>query len=181
MRRLKGLLVNDASLAGHHGSALVTARARDLAAEAGIDLQTGWDWRAIETTLTGEHPFALTVDNGEGSIHGDSAAAKRIANLGRVLHERGLPAYLINASEEGNSAIIHEGLAAFKKRYVRDATFQTSLLQAGLTSAVVPDLTLSWDRAPIAGGRGRLFVTALPSRGSLLPCFSLRGAPALFL
>ena len=87
---------------------------------------------------------------------------------------------MINASEEGNTAIIHEGLAAFKKRYVRDATSQTSLLQAGLTSAVVPDLTLSWDRAPIAGGRGRLFVTYASEQGKSAALFSVRATQRLY-
>ncbi len=151
--------MNDTSLAGHHGSALVTARARELAGEAGIDLQSGWNWSAIEKTLAGEHGFDLVVVNGEGSLHDDSATARRIAALGKELHRKRLPAYLINASEERNSALVHEGLSLFRKRYVRDTASQASLAKAGLSSAVVPDLTLSWDRAPIAGGRGHLFVT----------------------
>ena len=125
----------------------------------------------METPLTGEHPFDLAVFNREGSIYVDSAAVKRVAGLARVLHERGLPAYLINVSEEGSTAIIREGLAASNKSYVRDATSQTSLLQAGLTSALVPDLTLSWDRAPIAGGRGRLVVTDASEQGKSAALF----------
>lgn len=84
MRRLKGLLVNDTSLADHHGSALVSARARELAGEAGMDLRCGWNWSAIETTLAGQHGFDLVVVNGEGSLHDSSPTARRIAALGRI-------------------------------------------------------------------------------------------------
>ena len=79
MRLLRALLVNDASLAGHHGSALVTDQAVRLARAAGIDLTHGWDWAAVEATLREDGKrglFDLVIVNGEGSIHDSSETGK---------------------------------------------------------------------------------------------------------
>jgi polysaccharide pyruvyl transferase WcaK-like protein len=159
MRNLRALLVNDASLAGHHGSALVSAQAVRLAGAAGIQLVAGWDWPSAEKVLSGPQNFDLVVVNGEGSIHHDSRTARRISKLARMLKSRGIPAYLINASEEANSPEIHEGLAAFRLRYVRDEASRASLARAGIDAVVVPDLTLSWEQAPVASCGGGLVVT----------------------
>ena len=159
MRRLHGLLVNDASLAGHHGSAVVTDRAVALAREAGIDLTAGWDWPAAEAALAGDHSFDLVVVNGEGSIHHDSKAARRIATLAHKLAARNCPAYLINASEEANGPEVLAGLAQFRLRFMRDRASRDSLARRDITASIVPDLTLSWDDAPLAQRRGALLVT----------------------
>lgn len=156
---IKGLLVNDASLLGHHGSALVTAQARRLAEKAGIDLMVGLDWPTVERTLAGAHDFAVVIVNGEGSIHHDSKTAFRIAQLGSVLHTSQTPAFLINTSEEANSAAVHAGLAKFRAIYVRDRPSQVSLARAGIQSTIVHDLTLTWEACPVASGTGPVFVT----------------------
>jgi polysaccharide pyruvyl transferase WcaK-like protein len=158
---LRALLVNDASLAGHHGSALVTARCAALAKEAGIALTTGWDWPSVESALAGRHDFDLVIVNGEGSIHHDSKTAQRVAALATTLDAQGMRAYLVNASEEANSDRIVAGLAQFRLRYVRDRASQSSLAARGVTSIYVPDLTLTWPDAPAhAGGTGLLVTDA---------------------
>ncbi len=159
MAQLRALLVNDASLAGHHGSALVTQRCVELACEAGIDLEAGWDWDAVEAALSGRHTFNLVIVNGEGSIHHDSRSARRIAALAHNLADAGTPAYLVNASEEANGAEVLAGLAKFRLRFVRDEVSRASLARAGIDAQVVPDLTLSWFAAPNARGKGDLLVT----------------------
>lgn len=156
---IKGLLVNDASLLGHHGSALVTAQARRLAERAGIDLMVGLDWPTVERMLAGTHDFAVVIVNGEGSIHHNSKTAIRIAQLGSVLRASQTPAFLINASEEANSADVYAGLAKFRAVYVRDRPSQVSLARAGIQSTIVHDLTLTWDSCPIARGSGPVYVT----------------------
>jgi polysaccharide pyruvyl transferase WcaK-like protein len=159
VRVYRGLLVNDASLAGHHGSALVTDRAKSLAQEVGIDLTIGWPWSKIEDTLSRTHEFEVVIVNGEGSIHHDSPSARRIAQLALLLHAQNIPAFLVNASEEANSHEILRGLAAFRRIYVRDEASRQSLSKASIPAHVVSDLTLSWKHAPQAGGIGELLVT----------------------
>jgi hypothetical protein len=159
MRDLRALLVNDVSLAGHHGSALVSAQAVRIAGAARIALVAGWDWPSVERALAGRHDFDLVIVNGEGSIHHDSRAAQRISALAGRLKARGTPAYLINASEEANSRRVYDGLAAFRLRYVRDEASRLSLASAGIRAEVVPDLTLTWEDCPVASCEGGLLVT----------------------
>lgn len=152
---LRAMLVNDASLAGHHGSSIVTAQIVALAADAGIKVEHGWDWGAVEKALAVPgSQFDLVLINGEGSIRDDSRAARRIAVIAERASSRGWPAYLVNASEEGNSKQVMDGLRACRLRFVRDSASQASLERAGLSSKVIPDLTLSWAGAPKARPAG---------------------------
>ncbi len=144
MSSLRALLVNDTSLAGHHGSALVSRRARELASEAGIELQTGCDWPSVEKILSKRAAdFDLVIVNGEGSLHDDTKSARAIARIGEWMQREDIPAYLINASEENNSARVYRGIAQFRKVFVRDSASQRSLKRVGIKSLVVPDLTLT--------------------------------------
>jgi hypothetical protein len=159
MRTIEALLVNDASLLGHHGSALVSEQAKMLAAAAGIHLQTGTDWPTAERILAGSHAFRAVIVNGEGSVHHDSHTARRIARLGHDLADRGLPAFLINASVEANSEEIYAGLGKFRSIYVRDFQSQKVLAGFGIASNVVHDLTLTWRAAPLGARSGNVLVT----------------------
>jgi polysaccharide pyruvyl transferase WcaK-like protein len=150
MPDLKALLVNDASLLGHHGSALVSRQACKLAAEAGIESTVGIDWATAERMLAGRNGFDLVIVNGEGSVHHDGSTARRIARLAQALSARGMPAFMINASVEANSDEVHAGLSQFRKIYVRDFRSQNELAIAGIPSQVVHDLTLTWSDAPKA-------------------------------
>lgn len=167
-RRLKALLVNDASLAGHHGSALVTAQICKLAAAAGIDVVSGWTWDAVLSALAaGEPRFDLILVNGEGSLHSSSQAARRIANIASGLAQTGAaPAYLINASVEGNSEALDRELASFRLRFVRDNTSQAYLAGRNVTADVVHDITLTASHLPRAGGSGTLLVTDASSQAT---------------
>lgn len=158
---LKALLVNDASLSGHHGSALVTSQIVRLAARAGIEVADGWTWEAaLDVIARGGGPFDLVIVNGEGSVHSDSRAAKRIAQIATDLAGNSqLPAYLINATVEGNSSALDRDLGQFRLRFVRDAASRTRLARVGVAADVVHDLTLTASDLPRAGGRGSLLVT----------------------
>ena len=160
MRTLKALLVNDASLAGHHGSALVTSRIVELAAQANIDVVARWTWRAVEAALEAESiPFDLVIVNGEGSIHHDSKAARRIVKVAECLHDMRVPAYLINASEEANSPELLQGLSYFRACFVRDSASHERLVSAGVFAETVPDLALTCRDVEIARGDGPLLIT----------------------
>lgn len=158
---LKALLVNDASLSGHHGSALVTAQLCRFAAGAGLSVTAGWTWEAaLDALARGSGPFDLVIVNGEGSLHSDSRAATRIAKLATGLAQcSAFPAYLVNATVEGNSAGTVRGLGHFRLRFVRDSRSQAVLADAGISADVVHDLTLTAAHLPRAGGNGALLVT----------------------
>ncbi|MCP1336576.1 polysaccharide pyruvyl transferase family protein [Futiania mangrovi] len=160
MAQLRILLANDTSLLGHFGSALVVRRLVELAGDQDAYLQTGWGWERVEAEEFAADRWDAVIVNGEGSIHHDSATARRVARLAVRLAEAGLPAYLVNASEEANGAEVRAGLAAFRRCYVRDRASADSLADAGIAAEVVPDLTLSWADAPRwTGGGRRLYVT----------------------
>jgi hypothetical protein len=141
---MKALLVNDASLAGHHGSALVTEQIKLLSAEAGIETLSGWDWESVLKACQDEPPaIDLVIVNGEGSIHHNSKSARRIAAIALQLREKRVPAYLVNATIEACDPDILNGLGAFRARFVRDSLSCDVLEMAGISSKVVPDLVLS--------------------------------------
>jgi hypothetical protein len=152
LQPLKALLLNDASLAGHHGSALVTQQARALAADAGIDVATGWSWEAaLKATYRPGSGFDLILVNGEGSLHSNSRAAERIAAIAKDLARSGrLPAYLINATVEGNSATLTRDLGQFRLRYVRDHRSRSVLAKECVDAVTVHDLTLTAAHLPRA-------------------------------
>lgn len=146
---MQALLVNDASLAGHHGSCLVTEQIKALASRTGIAVTTGWDWESILAILQDQpKPFDMVIVNGEGSIHHDSKAARRISALAPRLAAKGVPAYLVNATIEGCSADVLHGLGAYRACFVRDSASQAELALAGLHSEVVADLVLTAAIAP---------------------------------
>lgn len=165
--RIKALLVNDASLLGHHGSAIVTEQIAHHALAAGIDLTRGWTWEAALAALAdGDHPFDLVIVNGEGSVHSDSRAAKRIAHLAVDTARRGTAAYLVNATVEGNSLELTRDLAKFRLCFVRDNSSQILLAKAGVKAEVVHDLTLTASQLPNTSGdrSGPLLVTDASSQ-----------------
>ena len=160
MAQLRLLLANDTSLLGHFGSALVVRRLVELAGDQDAHLQTGWGWDRVEAEAFAAGRWDGVIVNGEGSIHHDSETARRVARLAVRLAEAGVPAYLVNASEEANGTEVRRGLASFRRCYVRDRASADSLADAGIAAEVVPDLTLSWAGAPRwTGGGKRLYVT----------------------
>ena len=141
---MKALIVNDASLAGHHGSALVTEQIQRIGRKAGADIVAGWDWESVLPALKSDRvPFDLIIVNGEGSVHHDSKSALRIASIAKSLRAKGVPAFMVNATVEACSPAVLDGLAAFRACYVRDTASRDLLAKAHIPAKVVPDLTLS--------------------------------------
>jgi polysaccharide pyruvyl transferase WcaK-like protein len=162
---MRALLVNDASLAGHHGSALVTARLVAIAARHGIELVAGWDWPAVEALGDALSSFDLVVVNGEGSIHDDAKSAHRIAAIADQCFARSLPAYLVNASISGLGKAILSSIGRFRLLHVRDTTSQAYLQANGIESRVVHDATLTWADGPVWRGGGPVLVTDASEEG----------------
>jgi hypothetical protein len=165
-RRLRAVLFNTTSRNGHHGCALVCAQIGALAEEAGIDIVSHVGL-AIPREFASRRGYDLILVNGEGTVHDNQPGARQIAVIGRFARKAGKPAYLINAQYERNGADIAEGISAFRQRFVRDSVSRAEMEAAGLTAAVVPDLSLTWDRAPVGStGDGLVVIDSVSNAAS---------------
>jgi hypothetical protein len=153
---MKAVLINTTFQLGHHGCTLVDRQLDSLAAEAGLDMSAKLplhsDWQRLAPA-----DFDLVLVNGEGALHHDSKAAKRIAEVPEWAHARKKPAFLINSVYEANGAEIAAGVARYDAVFARDEPSREALAEVGIAATVVPDLTLSW-RPPVTGGNGKLVV-----------------------
>lgn len=156
---LRALLANDTSLIGHHGSAIVVDRLVALARDAGIALERGHGWKAIEAR-TDFSRYDLVIVNGEGSLHHDARTARRIARLiARVGPE--LPVTLLNTlAEELDPALLAE-LKAARRIVARDGASAAALRAAGLAATSLPDVTMTLAPPPLAGGGGLAFTDSV--------------------
>jgi hypothetical protein len=153
---MKAVLINTTFQLGHHGCTLVDRQLDKLAAEAGLEmvakLPLHSDWERLAPRA-----FDVVIVNGEGALHHNSKAAKRLAEVPVWARERRRPAYLINSVYEGNGPEIAAGVARYAGVFTRDELSHRALSEAGIASTVVPDLTLTWQPA-VLGGKGRLVV-----------------------
>jgi hypothetical protein len=153
---MKAVLINTTFQLGHHGCTLVDRQLDLLTAEAGLDicakLPLNSDWRKLAPA-----EFDLVLVNGEGALHHDSKAARRLAQVPLWAHECSRPAFLINSVYEANGPEIASGIARYNAVFARDELSQGALTEAGIAATVVPDLTLTWE-PDVVRGRGRLVV-----------------------
>jgi polysaccharide pyruvyl transferase WcaK-like protein len=153
---MKAVLINTTFQLGHHGCTLVDRQLDSLAAGAHLTmvakLPLHSDWQRLAPA-----DFDVVIVNGEGALHHDSKAARRIAEVPQWAHARRSPAMLINSVYEANSPEIAAGIARYDAVFARDELSRDALAEAGIAANVVPDLTLSWE-PPIARGNGRLVV-----------------------
>src|SRR5499433_3489238 len=153
---MKAVLINTTFQLGHHGCTLVDRQLDVLTTEAGLDvcakLPLHADWQKLAPA-----DFDLVLVNGEGALHHDSKAARRLAEVPLWARERGRPAFLINSVYEANGPEIAAGVARYHAVFARDELSRQALSEAGIKATVVPDLTLTWEPALTRGG-GRLVV-----------------------
>ena len=153
---MKAVLINTTFQLGHHGCTLVDRQLDLLTSEAGLEvcakLPLHADWQKLAPA-----DFDLVLVNGEGALHHDSKAARRLAEVPRWARERGRPAFLINSVYEANSPEVAQGIARYRVVFARDELSHRALLEAGIAATVVPDLTLTWE-PDVARGSGRLVV-----------------------
>ncbi|MGE3702405.1 MAG: polysaccharide pyruvyl transferase family protein [Hyphomicrobiaceae bacterium] len=153
---MKAILINTTFQIGHHGCTLVDRQIDQLASACGLVIAAKLPLHADWSTLAPRY-FDLVLVNGEGGLHHDSKAAKRIADVPSWASERGRPAFLFNSVYEANGPDIAAGVARYDAIFVRDEYSRAALGAAGIPSAVVPDLALGWS-PPAKGGTGRAIV-----------------------
>ncbi|MEH6564944.1 MAG: polysaccharide pyruvyl transferase family protein [Halopseudomonas sp.] len=144
---LRAILFNDTSYDDHHGCQLVIRQIRVLAAEAGIHIAHAspvrHDWAKDGFLLERIAEADLCIVNGEGTMHDDAPAAMMLGRLARHCDELGIPCVLVNSVWQNNQQLI-EFARDFSRIYVRDPLSKAELALSGVSSEVVPDLTLTF-------------------------------------
>lgn len=142
-------LVNDTSSERHHGCDRVVGTLEALARRYGMEVvvrvPVHADWRDQAAQLARTR---LVVVNGEGTIHHDRPAARRLIELAPYLRDRGVPAALINATWYANGPALVEDARAFSLIAVRESHSQAALEEAGVPCRRVVDLALHPAVAP---------------------------------
>lgn len=158
---LKAILFNDTSYNKHHGCQIVVEQIYRLAAAAGIHIIKACpmrhDWRndrSLQREISG---VDLCLINGEGTLHDDARAAQMLVELAPFCRERGVSCFLINSVWQRNEKLL-EPTRAFTGIYLRDHMSQRELAASGLSSQVVPDLTLSRPQPPSSPERSGFLV-----------------------
>jgi hypothetical protein len=153
---MKAVLINTTFQLGHHGCTLVDLQLDLLTAAAGLDicakLPLHSDWQKLAPA-----EFDVVLVNGEGALHHNSKAARRLAEVPLWARERGRPAFLINSVYEANGPEIAAGVARFDAVFARDELSRGALTEARIAATVVPDLALTWEPT-VTRGTGRLVV-----------------------
>jgi hypothetical protein len=143
MQKMRAVLINTTFQLGHHGCTLIDRQLDQLAAAADVHIAAKiplyGDWDRAK-----KEDFAAVIVNGEGSVHHDSKAARRIAEVPRWAQSLNKPAYLINTIYEANGAEVAAAIAQYTHVFARDNLSREELARAGIAASGVPDLTLTW-------------------------------------
>lgn len=135
-------VLNDTSWVPHHGCKIVSGVLRAELVAAGYEvrrLPIGRDWerkRAKIFTCDG------VIINGEGTFHKSSPVAKRLLKIVPELNNLDIPVFLINSVWEDNDPEMIELARRLDGIFVRESESEAELKKFGLSSTVVPDLTL---------------------------------------
>lgn len=151
------LLVNDTRVDRHHGCTAVMRQLDKLLDAQGFDVIARWpahaDWRGNPEFETALSCARLVVVNGEGTIHHNRPAGRRLLEVGGAARALGVPAALINTGWEANNPELTALLADFALVAARDETSAAAMRAVAREVMVVPDLSLCSDPPPYAERR----------------------------
>jgi polysaccharide pyruvyl transferase WcaK-like protein len=142
----KALIVNDTSYENHHGCEIVIKNIHKLLEKNNIKViatnPTGVDWSKNRKFIRSIYKADIVIINGEGTLHHAQPRAKKLITIGKYIKEKhAIPVVLINATYQDNNATFIKYLKYFDLIYVRDRISKFELLEIGIPSNVVPDLT----------------------------------------
>lgn len=165
---MRTVVFNDTSIDDHHGCQLVMRRIAALSQKTGLDVilscPLGYDWSSDEALKKSISTAEICLINGEGTMHDDAPAALKLGELAKYCHDHQVPCFLINSVWQNNERL-NDYARFFTRIYVRDRLSQGELLDIGVNSEVVPDLTLSLDNKTVSYKPRKGFVF----NGSVLP------------
>lgn len=146
VRSFPVIVVNDTRVDRHHGCSRVMSALEELISAIGGKINhrssAHSDWstdRLFEPSLA---QARLMVINGEGTIHHDRPAGKRLLEAAFHAKSLGVPVALVNAGWESNGPELTSLVDAVDVIAVRDSRSASQLRLSGKACRVVPDLSL---------------------------------------
>lgn len=145
------LLVNDTRVDKHHGcqavmNAIFVLLQRNLMKPA-LSWPAHLEWCNVAEFDEVLPKADLVVINGEGTIHHDRPAGRRLLELGARARAESVPVALINVGWEANGPEFVSLLNDFDLVSARDSRSAEHMRAGGATVRVVPDLSLWFARS----------------------------------
>lgn len=144
----KVAIFNDTSVLHHYGCNAVMSNLCTFAVNSNLEPSFFWpvgvDWRPhvtrLKRVLTN---YQAIIVNGEGTIHNPRARAKAkiLLELPQLASELAIPIYLVNSTIHNLDPDHLKMLLKFNGIFVRDTASKRLLLDANISSSVVPDLS----------------------------------------
>jgi hypothetical protein len=157
-------VLNDTRVDRHHGCERVMGAIETLLERHGMQVVGACpahaDWRQQPGFLRALEGSRLLLVNGEGTLHHDRPAARRLLEAGAHCARGGVPAVLVNAGWEANGPQLQAMLEDFALVAVRDSA--SAARDPGRRPRLpgVPDLSLYGPaQAPAAAARERIVFT----------------------
>ena len=173
----RAVLINDTLADSHYGCFRVVHTIERLASENGISIigrsPVHTDWRGDSAVLSAIDESDIVLVNGEGTIHHDCPAARRLVAVADHCAAAGKPTVLLNASWSSNSDELARSARNFSIISARESESERELQAAGLTCRRMADLALYGDIAP-AQRNGGIGVTDSVRRDIALDLDRLR-------
>lgn len=144
----KVAIFNDTSVLHHYGCNAVMSNLCTFAVNSNLEPSFFWpvgvDWRPhvkrLKKVLAN---YQAIIVNGEGTIHNPQARAKAkfLLELPQLASELAIPIYLVNSTIHNLDSDHLKMLLKFNGIFVRDTASKHLLLDANISSSVVPDLS----------------------------------------
>lgn len=139
------LLMNDTRVDHHHGCSSVMTAITHLIERNGMIVDRYWpanaDWRGVEAFENALKRAELVVVNGEGTIHHNRPAGRRLVEVGAAARAAGKPVALINTGWEANSDDLTDCLQNFDLVAARDTKSAIQMRAGSDQVRTVPDLS----------------------------------------
>lgn len=140
-------IVNDTRADRHYGCYAVMDAIDRLCAANGIApvvrVPVHHDWQADAPLVERLAKVRLIIVNGEGTIHHDRPAARRLVALGAFARAHGIASALVNASWHANPPALAEAARAFDRIAVRESASRDALAAHGVAATAMPDLSIA--------------------------------------
>ena len=142
-------LLNDTRTQFHHGCELVVKQIENLLMQRGVLVfatsNEGSDWSNDKKFLKDIEQCQAIVVNGEGTIHHNRPAGKKLLEVSELAQKLNIPCFLVNTTYQSNPPEFKRYLEKFEQIYVRESQSWLELESLGIASTIVPDLTLSYE------------------------------------
>ncbi|VAX35718.1 hypothetical protein MNBD_UNCLBAC01-518 [hydrothermal vent metagenome] len=141
----KVVILNDTSIACHHGCTKVMSNIRYLLNKLNMDIIDtcfcGEDWQLNDRVIRNIQKCNVVLVNGEGTLHDSQEKGLHLAKVAKYCKKVGVLAILMNTTYYNNGKEFLEYMKFFDLIFVRQSFAQKELRKHGIDSEVVPDMT----------------------------------------